>query len=160
MAHSVRTLAAHHDDPPESAGPLLVRYIEEDDTGYLVGDPWSERTTRVQKRRAVAELSVSKERRGSSTRLLRWSSYALVAVILGGVLGVALGGIVVPASLIRLARLTGRIHQWRRRRASGLRDTLPVQASWERIQLLAALGQGCVAIILGSAVLLFVIEMR
>lgn len=144
------------------AGPLLARFIEEDKTGYFVGEIWGDRTAHVQKRRAEADPSSPEERRRrASERLLRWSSYALVGVLLGGVVGILLGGIVVLAALIRMTRLSSRIHRWKRhQRTVRESDLIPAQASRERMQSLAALGQGLLAIALGSAVLVFLILLR
>jgi hypothetical protein len=152
----------YSDDMPAVTGPLIVRFLEEDDTGYLVGDPWSDRTARVSKHRAIAEpFSPDERRRGASERLLRWSAYALVGVICGGIPAILLGGIVALAALIRLSGFSSRIHRWRkRRRASGEHSVLPVHATHERIQVLAALGQGLLAVALGSGVLFVIVEMR
>ena len=150
------------DDIPAVTGPLIVRFLHEDDTGYLVGDPWSDRTAHVSKHRAIAEsFSPGERRRGASDRLLCWSSYALVGVIFGGIPAILLGGIVALAALIRLSGFSSRIRRWRqRRRASGDHSVLPVQATRERMQMLAALGQGLLAVALGSGVLFVLVEMR
>lgn len=152
----------YSDDIPAATGPLIVRFLEEDDTGYLVGDPWSDRTARVSKHRAIAEpFSPDERRRGASERLLRWSSYALVGVIFGGIPAILLGCIVALAALIRLTGFSSRIHRWRQhRRASGDHSVLPVHATRERMQMLAALGQGLLAVALGSGVLFVLVEMR
>lgn len=152
----------YRDDIPAAAGPLIVRFLEEDDTGYLVGDPWSDRTARVSKHRAIAEpFSLGERRRGASERLLRWSSYALVGIIFGGIPAIVLGCIVALAALIRLSGFSSRIHRWRkRRRASGDHTVLPVHATHERMQVLAALGQGLLAVAIGSGVLFVIVEMR
>jgi hypothetical protein len=84
-----------------------------------------------------------------------------------GIVGIALGGIVVLATLIRLARLSSRIQRWQRRQpaqhgqhASDDQNVLPVEATRERMQLLAALGQGFLGIVLGSAVLYAILVMQ
>jgi hypothetical protein len=161
----MRTPTSRTSAPQAAAGPLIARYVEEGDNDYLVGDPWSSRTARVPKRRAFAESSSPEQRRRtSSERLLRWSSYALIGVVCGGIVGIALGGIVILAALIRLARLSSRIHRWQRRQhaqhASGDQKALPVEATRERMQLLAALGQGLLGMLLGSAVLYAILVMR
>lgn len=153
------------DDPPAAMngyGPLIVRFVEEDDDAYLVGEPGGSRTVRVPKRRTFAAGSTPEQRRaGSSERLLRWSSYALVGAVFGGALGVALGCFVILAALIRYARLTSRVRSWRRRqRASGKPTLLPEPATRERMQLLAALGQGFLAVLLGGAMLFAIFEVR
>jgi hypothetical protein len=148
------------DAVPAANGPLIVRFLEEDDIGYLVGDPWSDRTARVAKHRAIAEsFSPDERRRGASERLLRWSSYALVGVLFAGAPAILLGSIVALAALIRLSGFSSRIHRWRRR-ASGDHSVLPVQATRERMQVLAAIGQGLLAVALGSGVLFVIVEMR
>lgn len=151
------------DYPPSAApGPLLVRFLEEDDADYLVGDPWGDRTAQVPKRRTPVNAYPSERgKRRSSERLVRWSWYALIGVIFGGVLGVALGCFVLLGALVRLTRLSSRVRRWRRRqRASGDFAMLPTAATQERIQLLAALGQSVVAMLLGSAVLVAILMLR
>src|SRR5574340_487527 len=79
------TRASHGNTEPAIIGPLIARFVEEDDADYLVGDPWSSRTARVPKRRALTDPSSPRQRRRtSSERLLRWSTYALVGVVCGG----------------------------------------------------------------------------
>lgn len=163
-----RPLSAHaaptsrRNNSPAHAGPLIVRFVEEDDDSYLVGEPGGDRTARVPKRRAFTASSTPAQRRSaSSERLLRWSSYALVGAVLGGVLGIALGCIVMLAALIRLARLSGNLRRWQRRqRAGGNPRLLPEGATRERMQALAALGQGFLAALLGGGILLAIIELR
>ena len=154
--------ASHGNTAPVIIGPLIARFLEEDDTDYLVGDPWGDRTARVPKRRAFTDASSARlRRRTSSERLVRWSAYALVGAVCGGIIGTALGAVVVLAALIRLARLSGRIHRWQYRQlASSDQKALPEEATRERVQLLAALGQGGVAILLGSAVLYVILLLR
>lgn len=164
-AQSMRTLASHANAQPAVRGPLIARFVEADDTTYLVGELEGNRTAKVPKRRAWVEpYSPEQRRRRASERLLRWSSYALVGVVFGGILGIVLGGIVVLAALARLARLSNDIRRWRRRHRAS-RDQqpqalLPVEATGERILLVAALGQGFLAILLGGTVLLAIVEMR
>jgi hypothetical protein len=154
--------ASHGNTAPVIIGPLIARFLEEDDTDYLVGDPWGNRTARVPKRRAFTDPSTPRpRRRTSSERLVRWSVYALVGAVCGGIVGPALGAVVVLAALIRLARLSRRIHRWQRRqKASGDWKALPAEVSRERMQMLAALGQGVVAIVVGSAVLYAILLLR
>lgn len=149
--------------PPAIRGPLIVRFLGEDDDEYLVGEPEGRRTARVPKRRALAESPYpDKKPRGSSERLMRWSTYALIGVVFGGILGIALGSIVVLAALVRLTALSSRIHRWLRRHHSqeDSWQMLPAQATRERIQLLAALGQGFLGIVLGSIVLFAIVAMK
>jgi hypothetical protein len=158
----MREPTSHTNTSPMASGPLIARFVEEDTSEYLVGDPWGSGTARVPKQRAFAEPSSPEQRRRkSSERLLRWSSYALVGVVCGGIMGIALGSIVVLTALTRLAGLSNRIQRWRRRqRASGNQKVLPAEATWERMQLLAALGQGFLGIVLGSAVLYAILVLR
>ena len=143
-------------------GPLIVRFLEEDDDSYLVGEPGGARSARVPKRRAFTESSLpDQRRRGSSERLLRWSSYALIGAVFGGVLGIALGCFVILAALVRHARLSANIRRWQRRqRASGNQRALPEEATGERMRTLATLGQGFLAILLGGAILFAIFAMR
>lgn len=143
-------------------GPLIVRFLEEDDESYLVGEPDGARSARVSKRRAFTESSLPEQRRrGSSERLLRWSSYALIGAVFGGVLGIALGCFVILAALVRYARLSANVRRWRRKqRASGNQRPLPEEATRERMQTLATLGQGFLAILLGGAILFAIFAMR
>lgn len=153
--------------PPAVAGPLVVRFLEEDDTEYLVGEPEGSRTAWIPKRRAFTEPYSPERSIAASERLLRWSFYALIGVVCGGIVGIALGGLVVLAALVRLARLSGRIRRWRRhakeRQPSPMLSQspqLPEEATRERMQLLAALGQGFLAILLGGAVLFVILTLR
>ena len=157
-----RPRASHASVSSRVPGPLIARFLDEDDSDYLVGDPWGDRTARVLKRRALTESSSpERRRRTSSERLLRWSSYALIGAVCGGVVGIALGAIVILATLIRLARLSSRIRRWRRRRgASGYGRTLPIETTRERMQLLAALGQGFLGMLLGGGILYAILMMR
>lgn len=164
-ADPIRSLRSRDHFPPATVGPLIVRFLEEDDDTYLVGEPEGSRTARVPKQRATNESYAPKQqRRQSSERLLRWSSYALVGVVCGGILGIALGSIVALATLARLARLSSDIRRWRRRQRTSQNQrvlaALPVEATRERMQLLAALGQSILAIALGGGVLFAIIEMR
>jgi hypothetical protein len=71
------------------------------------------------------------------------------------VVGVLLGGLVVVAALVRLAQFSRRVSRWRRRhRGLGAIPPLPAAATAERSRLLAAVGQGLLAILLGGLVFL------
>jgi hypothetical protein len=140
--------------PASAPGPLVARFIEENESEYLVGETHGVRTRWVAKQRFFAE-PYTETQRSATTRLLRWSTYALVAALLGGVLGIALGGLVALAVLIRLGRLSSQIRRWRRRqRGAGKGGGVPVQATMERARLLAALGQSMLGVVLGCLVLL------
>lgn len=163
LPHSGRSIAApRRYNPPVATGPLIVRFVEEDDDTYLVGEPGGDRSARVAKRRAFTESSLPEQRRrGSSERLLRWSSYALIGAVFGGVLGIALGCFVILAALVRYARLSANVRRWRRKqRASGNQRPLPEEATRDRMQTLATLGQGFLAILLGCAILFAIFAMR
>ncbi len=66
----MRTPTSRTSAPQAAAGPLIARYVEEDDNDYLVGDPWSSRTARVPKRRAFAESSSPEQRRRTASEQL------------------------------------------------------------------------------------------
>lgn len=86
-------------------------------------------------------------------RLLRWSASALLLVGLGGLGGILLGVLVVLAAGVQLARFSLHVRRWRRRhRAAGI-PVVPAAASAERVRLLSALGQGLLAVALGSLLL-------
>lgn len=86
-------------------------------------------------------------------RLLRWSAYALLLVGLGGLGGVLLGVPVVLAAGVQLAHFSLRVWRWRRRHRAANTPVLPAVASAERVRLLSALGQGLLAVVLGSLLL-------
>jgi hypothetical protein len=136
--------------------PLAVRFIEQTDTEYAVGELRGPRTARVPKRRAVADPFLSPSRQGMPGRgLLRWSGLALLGVALAGIGGVVLGAVVVVVALLRLAHFSRKVRRWRRaQRARGERSKLPAAATAERFCLLAALGQGFVAMVAGALVAL------
>jgi len=132
-----------------------VRYEEATERVYLVHALPNDHVIQVPKSYAPAEpfpLVSGQHVRG--VRLLRWSIYALLGVGLGGFGGILLGVLVVLVAGAQLARFSRRIRQWRRGRqsASGI-PALPAAASAERLRLLAALGQGLLAIALGTLLL-------
>ena len=86
-------------------------------------------------------------------RLLRWSAYALLLVGLGGLGGVLLGVLVVLVAGVQLARFSLRVRRWRRRHKAAGIPMVPAVASAERVRLLSALGQGLLAVVLGSLLL-------
>lgn len=142
---------------PRALAPLVVRFVEQTDTDYAVGELRGPRTALVPKQRAVAARFPPVSRLDApGRRLLLWSVFALIGVGLGGIGGIVLGGLVVVVALLRLARFSGKVHRWRRvQRARGEQVHLPAAATSERLCLLAALGQGLVAAAAGALVVLF-----
>ncbi len=136
--------------------PLIVRYAEQREHHYLVHELDSGDTVSVPKRRATDAVDAShNSRRPPGFLLLRWSKYALVGVVCGGALGIVLGVIVVCVGLVRLTGFRVRARRWLRRNST---DPLPAIAATERMYLLAALGQGMLAMLLGGAVLALLLE--
>ncbi len=133
------------------AQPLVVRYAEEHEHTYLVHDFDSGDTVAVPKRRAADDLHPSRTgRRPPGTALLRWSKYALVGVVFGGAPGIVLGALIVFVSFVRLASFGVRARHWLHREEAA---PLPAIAATERLYLVAAFGQGVLAILLGGMVL-------
>jgi hypothetical protein len=145
--------------PPRSlvsnAQPFIVRYADQHERAYLVHELDSGDTVAVPKRRATDAVYPSRDgRRPPGALLLRWSTYALLGVVCGGVPGIVLGVIVVCGGLVRLAGFRARARRWLRR--DGI--PLPAIAATERLHLLAALGQGMLAILFGGLVLILLLE--
>src|SRR5579859_1774199 len=132
--------------------PLRARYVAQTDTTYLVGEPGGTRTAHVQKlRSATAPYPSPSGRDARGAGVLRLSSLALAGAVCGGVAGVLLGMAITLVALMRLASLSRRVRHPRQRRS---RDTvLPEAMTIERLRLLAALGQGMLAMFLGALVL-------
>lgn len=138
------------------AQPLVVRYAEEHERSYLVHDFDSGDTVEVPKRRAADDLHTSRTgRRPPGAALLRWSKYALFGVVLGGAPGIVLGALIVCVSFVRLTGFRVRARRWLHRERSA---PLPAIAATERLHLVAALGQGMLAIILGGMVLALLLQ--
>ena len=148
-----RQLEARQERPDPQA--YRVRYEDATERVYLVHALADDHVIQVPKSYAPAEpfppVSVQHAR---GARLLRWSVYALLGVGLGGFGGILLGVPVVLAAEVQLARFSRHARRWRRDRqgASGI-PPLPAAASAERLRLLGALGQGLLAIALGSLLL-------
>jgi hypothetical protein len=141
-----------HDERSALAVPLRARYLAQTDTAYLVGEPGGTRTAHVQKLRAATVPYPSpggRDARGAG--VLRLSSLALAGVLCGGVAGVLLGMAITLVALARLASLSRRVRQPRQHRSRGA--ALPETVTIERLRLLAALGQGVLAMFLGTLVL-------
>lgn len=128
-----------------------VRYEASAEQEYLVRTLAHDHILRVPKRHAPAEpFPPERGQPPPGGRLLRWSTYAALGVGLGGLGGVLLGVPVVLASGVLFARFTFRVWRWRRHhRAAGI-PVVPAAASAERVRLLSALGQGMLAVTLGS----------
>lgn len=138
------------------AQPLIVRYADQHERDYLVQELDSGDTVPVPKRRATDDVSpLQKGHRPPGALLLRWSKYALLGVVCSGAPGIVLGVVVVCVSLVRLSGFRARVSRWLRRDNSA---ALPAIATTERLHLLAALGQGVFAILLGSMVLALLLE--
>jgi hypothetical protein len=139
--------------------PPMVRFLEQTDTEYAVGVLRGPRKALVPKRRVVADPFPSMSRQHMhDQRLLRWSLYALLGAGLGGIVGVVLGIVVVLMALLRLAHFSGKVRHWRRAQRAGEELVqLPVAATSERLCLLAAFGQGTLAIAVGLLVLLLLV---
>lgn len=139
---------------PRALVPQRVRFVSETDTEYLVGELRGPRTAVIPKRRARSDpfpLTAAEHARGR--HLLRWSLFALVCAPCGGVLGILLGSAVVVVALVRLTNYSGKVRRWRRH-AHNEQAQLPAAATSERLCLLAALGQGVVAMMAGSLIVL------
>ena len=95
--------------------PPVVRFVEQSDAEYAVGELRGPRTALVSKQRAVAARFPAVSRQDASgRRLLCWSGFALISVGLGGIGGIVLGRLVVVAALLRLAHFSGKVRRWRR----------------------------------------------
>ena len=144
-----------HDERSALPVPLRARYVAQTDTTYLVGEPGGARTAHVQKLRAATvphPLPGGRSARGVG--LLRLSSLALAGAVCGGVAGVLLGMVITLVALARLASLSRRVRQPRQHRPRGA--AVPENVTFERLRLLAALGQGVLAMFLGTLVLALV----
>jgi hypothetical protein len=148
-------------DPPmmQALVPPLVRFIEQTETDYTVGELGGPRTALVPKQRAVADpFPAASRHQRSDRRLVRWSLYALVGASCGGVMGIVLGGTVAIVAMVRLAQFSMRVKRWRRgQRTHGATTRLPAAAMAERRCLMAAVGQGLLAAAAGLLVLLLLI---
>ncbi len=158
--HPYRSLSDDWEAPRtptrRALAPLLVRFVNQTDTEYTVGELGGQRTAVVPKRRAGADLfPPTSHQHARGRRLLRWSLYALVGAGGGGIIGIVLGSAVVIAALVRLAHFSSKVRRWRRnQRTRREQSQLPATATAERFYLLAALGQGVVAVAAGVLVLL------
>ncbi|HST88811.1 MAG TPA: hypothetical protein VLJ14_10565 [Ktedonobacterales bacterium] len=144
-----------HDERSALAVPLRARYLAQTDTAYLVGEPGGTRTAHVQKLRAATVPYPSPVGRSAGgVGVLRLSWLALAGAVCGGVAGVLLGMAIILVALARLASLSRRVRHSRQRRSRGV--AVPETVTIERLRLLAALGQGVLAVFLGTLVLALV----
>jgi hypothetical protein len=145
------------EEPPASA-PRYVRYQDTTPREYIVRALSNDRVIQVPRQFARATpFPPTRDQPAPGAGLLRWSSYALLAVGLGGLGGVLLGGIVALVAAVRLMRFSEHARSWRRRSGGTGPRALPAAASAERLRLLGALGQAMLAALLGSALLLLLI---
>jgi hypothetical protein len=144
-----------------SARPQIVAFTDQRDGAYLVHDLDEDQPLLVP--RGYAQPEPFPHTQGQAQRgalLLRWSKYALIGALLGGVGGLALGALVALAAVIQLGRFKRRVRRWQRRARMGrhdAQDLLPASASSERSRLLGALGQGVLAAVLGAGVCLLLL---
>jgi hypothetical protein len=139
--------------------PLDVRFVDQTPETYVVQarDEFDMQMVRVPKHRAAVEWSsAGGDQSARATGLLRWSLLALIGAACGGIGGILLGALVACASAVRLARFSRRVRRWRRRQRQRARrgqevPGLPEAATLERLRLLAALGQGFLAMVAGAA---------
>lgn len=148
---------AHTTDPEEA--PLSVRFEDQNATEYLVRVGADDERVRVPKQRAaVAPYPPARAKRSADMRLLRWSSFALLGVVFGGLGGAIIGPLTATIALLLLIWHDGRVRRWRLasegRRGRDSVPPLPDAASAERARLRTALWQSLLASILGMVVLL------
>jgi hypothetical protein len=137
-----------HIQAMRSAAPRYVRYVDETADAYLVLDLRTGEQREVEKDRTpVPALSEGPVRARQGAGLLRWSIWALMCSLLGGVGGLLLGIPVVLVGLVRRASLLRRMRRWRRRHPD---EALPAVAREEYDRVRSALWQGTLAILVGA----------
>lgn len=151
--HRGRQVEAHDARPNSLA--YLAGYEDATEQAYVVRTLAHDRLIQVPRSYAPAELfPVVSGQSAPGARLLRWSVYALLGVGLGGLGGLLLGVPVVLVACVQLARFARRVQRWRQRQQGPAgHPMLPPAAGTERLRLLGALGQGVLAIVLGSLLL-------
>jgi len=161
---AVSAPAPWRDDPEDwnEAGEgvaHLAAFVREGDRAYLVRDLDGGHLVAVPKRYAVAEPFLPiRRRQAPGARLLRWSAYALFAALCGGLGGILLGVLVTLLAAIQLGRFALRVRRWRlRHRRSNGAMLLPAAAGAERLRLITAWAQGLLAVIVGAALLAFLL---
>lgn len=144
--------------------PRSVRYQDQSRAAYLVREINDSQHVRVAKQRAVADTyPPNAAARSADMRLLRWSGYALLGVLLGGVGAIILGLLTASLAALLLMRHSHRVRAWRRaHRAAGSDSSnallLPAAASDERARLRTALWQGVIAAVLGLVFLFALLD--
>jgi hypothetical protein len=175
VAHHARQRRHRREGRGEIA--YSAAFVRQSDTAYVVrdldtfGDPddlggvhdqGAGDVVVVPKHYAVAEpFPAPRAGQVPGTRLLRWSTRALLAAVCGGLGGILLGGLVTLVATVQLQRFARRVRRWRRRSrgADGnpMPPALPAAASAERLRLLTAWVQGMLAILLGVALLALIL---
>jgi hypothetical protein len=153
----------HGEGPGEIAH--FAAFVRQSDEAYVVrdlDDLAAGDLVSVPKHYAVAEpFPSTRDQQVPGTRLLRWSTLALLAAVCGGLGGILLGGLVTLVATVQLQRFTLRVRRWRRRYrgadGSPMPPVLPAAASAERLRLLTAWVQGMLAIVLGVALLALIL---
>lgn len=148
--------------PPRAVGahlPRLAEYVGEDRSAYILWDMAANDEVEVAKRRASPDPFPPERRQPlPGALLLRLSGFALVATLLGGAPGAALGLVIAPVAFVRLLVFQRRARAWSRRgNASAAPRRLPSVATAERLRLLTALGQSVLALLVGSALLVLLL---
>ncbi len=133
--------------------PLVAGFQDQTLETYAVRDLHYGDIIAVPKARAVVEsFPPTPEQPLRGVRVARWSGYALVLALLGGLGGMILGALVVLAALAGLARFGARARRWQRAHRGAL---LPAGARGEYDRLRAALGQGLLALAIGTIIAAF-----
>ena len=144
-----RSSAAH--TSPNIAPPLLAQFQQQTPETYSVRDLEYDDIVTVQKARAVSEPfppTPAYPTRG--VRVLRWSGYALVWAMLGGVGGIVLGVMVILAALVGRVSFRRRVRRWRQTYPGA---PLPAASRTEYDRLRGALGQAVLALLIGTGLL-------
>lgn len=142
--------------PPRSAPQRLAEYVSENRSSYILWDIANSAEREIAKHRAVPDAFPAPPKHPlPGSQILRISTVALIAALLGGAPGIILGFIGALTACVRLANLGGRVRKWRRS-AEYDDDSrqLPSAATSERLRLLTGLGQSLIAVGAGSAILL------
>ena len=109
--YRVRVLA-----PTPDAAPREVCYEEENTSAYVVRAPDARQVLVPKARNGREPFPITDGYQVFAARLVRWSAFALIAVALGGVGGIALGLPVVIVAAIRLAEHAQHVRRWHCRR--------------------------------------------
>lgn len=147
----------HQSDWVEGAdAPSYARFVDVDDKAYLVQDLAHSDIVQVPTQRNPPQPFPSNPSHPvPGVTLVRWSIVSLLSTLLGGGLGIVLGFVVVLAAILGLFRYQWRAKRWRARYPG---ERLPIAARLEYDRLRAALGQGLIAIFLGSLIALFLFQ--